>query len=318
MLTRRGFVGGVAATLAASRWKVWKTAIGLNGFGSSERVFGKRYELDDILKFAKDDGFDGVEWWPYHGPYPDPGDDPAIRALRGKAESFGLRIFSIQTSPRGANPVAADPGVRRKYSELLKGQIDLAKKLGCEAAGVWPPPVAAAKDATEDEIIERLAESLKPAARHATENGLTLAIEGEPPLVINSPARYRKLFEAVGMKEFKVIFDPSHFDLLTGGKLRPDILLKELGVGRVGYVQFTDGDGTLMKRPDGTVGTSKHLAAGEGKYDLGSLLEMLYSGGFRGWIQIDTWETADPFHASRRGRQTVESAERLLSKKSGA
>ena len=310
MHTRRSFLAGIAA--AAAPGAVWKTAIGLNGFGSSERVFGKRYELEAILKFAKDDGFDGVEWWPYHGPYPDPADDGAIRALRGKAESFGLRIFSIQASPRGANPVGADPGVRQKYTELLKGQIDLAKKLGCEAAGVWPPPLAAAKEAAEDEIVERLAGCLRPAVRHASDQGLMLAIEGEPPLVINSPARYKKLFAAVGMKEFKVIFDPSHFDLLAGGKLRPDILLEELGVSRVGYVQFTDGDGTLMKRPDGTAGTSRHLAAGEGKYDLAGLLGMLYRGGFRGWIQMDTWETEDPFHASRRGRQAVKAGERAL------
>jgi hypothetical protein len=139
----RSFPAGMAA--AAAPGAVWKTAIGLNGFGSSERVFGKRYELAAILKFARDDGFDGVEWRPFHGPYPDPADETAIRALRSQAKSFGLRIFSIQTSPRGANPVGADPGVRQKYTELLKGQIDLAKKLGCEAAGVWPPPPAAAR-----------------------------------------------------------------------------------------------------------------------------------------------------------------------------
>jgi len=303
MQTRRSFLAVSAAALAKPT--LWKTAIGLNGFGSSERAFGKKYELDEILKFARDEGFDGVEWWPFHGPYPDPGDAAAIRALRSKVEGFGLRIFSVQTAPRGANPVSADRAVREKYSELLKAQIDLAKKLGGEAAGMWPPPLAAAKDASEDEIVERLAESLRPAVRHATDQGMILAIEGEPPLVINSPARYKKLLAAPGMKELKVIFDPSHFDLLTGGKLRPDILLEDLGVSRIGYVQLTDGDGTLLKRPDGTVGTSKHLAAGDGKYDMGRLLGMLHKGGFRGWIQMDTWETEDPFRASRRGREAV-------------
>jgi len=178
--------------------------------------------------------------------------------------------------------------------------------------GTLYPPTGAAKDAAEDQIIDRLAECLRPAVRHAADQGLTLAIEGEPPLVINTPARYRKLVAAVGMKELKVIFDPSHFDLLTGGKLRPDLLLRELGVDRIGYVQFTDGDGTLMKRPDGSLGTSKHLPAGEGKYDLQRLLEILYRGGFRGWVQIDTWETEDPFHASRLGRQAVQAASRKL------
>lgn len=308
MQTRRCFLAQIAAAAAPAAAKIWKTAIGLNGFGSSERVFQKRYELDDILAFARKEGFDGVEWWPFHAPYPDPSDDAAIKALRAKAESFGLRIFSIQTSVRGANPVDADAAVRKRYTELMKGQIDLAKKLGGEAAGMWPPPHAAAKGAGEDEIIERLADSVRPAVRYATEQGLIFAIEGEPPLIINSPERYKKLFAAVGLNEFKVIFDPSHFDLLTGGKLRPDLLLNDLGVKRVGYVQLTDGDGTLMKRPDGSTGTSKHLAAGEGKYDIAGLLKLLYQGGFRGWIQMDTWETADPFHASSLGKRAVEKA----------
>ncbi|MBI3681007.1 MAG: sugar phosphate isomerase/epimerase [Acidobacteria bacterium] len=312
MLTRRLLLTELAAGLMPAASGFWKTAIGLNGFGSSERVFNQRYELDQILKFARDEGFDGIEWWPFHAPYPHPDDDTMIQALRSKVESYGIRIFSIQTSTRGANPVHADPAVRRQYAELLKGQIDLARKLGCEAAGVWPPPLPAAKGLGEDEIIERLAESLRPAARHATDHGLILAIEGEPPLVINSPVRYQKLFAAVGMKEFKVIFDPSHFDLLTGGKRRPDLLLEQLGVGRVGYVQFTDGDGTLRVRPDGSVGTSKHLAAGQGKYDIPRLLKMLHRGGFRGWIQMDTWETEDPFQASRAGKKAVDAAARRL------
>jgi sugar phosphate isomerase/epimerase len=303
MLTRRSFLAAAAA--AAAGKTMWKTAIGLNGFGSSERAFGKHYDLDEILRFAAAEGFDGVEWWPFHGPYPDPGDDAAIQTLRRKVEGFGLQIFSIQTAPRGASPVSPERAVREKYSELLKAQIDLAKKLGGVAAGVWPPPLQAAREASEDEIVERLAESLRPAVRHAVDRGMTLAIEGEPPLVINSPARYRKLLAAPGMKELTVIFDPSHFDLLTGGKLRPDLLLEDLGVSRIGYVQLTDGDGALRKRPDGSVGTSTHLAAGDGKYDIARLLEVLHRGGFRGWIQMDTWETEDPFRASRLGRQAV-------------
>jgi sugar phosphate isomerase/epimerase len=314
-LTRRLFLAGTAGSLTAATPAFWKTAIGLNGFGSSERVFHKHYELEGILKFARDEGFNGVELWPFHEPYPEPGDEGRIRALRRKVESYGVSIFSIQTRVRGANPLDAAAAVRRRYTELMKGQIDLARKLGCVAAGVWPPPVAAAKGLGEDEAVERLADALRPVVDYAGSEGLIFAIEGEPPLVINGPARYKKLFAAVGRKEFKVIFDPSHFDLLTGGKLHPELLLEELGVSRVGYVQLTDGDGTLMRRPDGSVGTSKHLAVGEGKYDVQKLLDILYQGGFRGWIQIDTWETEDPFHASLAGKKAVDLARRRLSRR---
>jgi sugar phosphate isomerase/epimerase len=314
MPTRRLFLSQVAAAWLPATEKFWKTAIGLNGFGSAERAYKRRYELDDILKYARDDGFDGIELWGnFHGPYPDPNDDTAVSALRRHIESFHLQIFSIQSAPRGGRALDVDPEQRRAYTRALSGQIDLAKKLGCVCAGMWPPALAAAKDLTEDQIIDRLAECIRPVVRHAVEQGITLSIEGEPPLVINTPARYQKLFAAVGMKEFKVIFDPSHFDLLTGGKCRPDILLRELGVERVGYVQLTDGDGTLRTLPNGRTGTSKHLAAGEGKYDIAGLLDILYGGGYRGWIQMDTWETEDPFKASTAGRKAVEAARRKYS-----
>lgn len=316
MQSRRLFLSQAAlAVLTRNRSSknCWKTAVGLNGFGSAERVYKRRYELDDILKFSSDEGFDGIELWgAFHGPYPDPGDDAAISSIREHIESYDIKIFSIQSAPRGGALLSDDPDQHKAYTRALNGQIDLAKKLGCVCAGMWPPRKAAQGILTEDQMIERMAGCIRPVVRHAMEQGITLSIEGEPPLIINTPIRYKKLFAAVGMKQFKVIFDPSHFDLLTGGKCRPDILLKELGVGRVGYVQLTDGDGTLRTLPDGTVGTSKHLASGLGKYDIQGLLDILYHGGFRGWIQMDTWETEDPFYASKMGKRAVDMALRRL------
>lgn len=314
MQTRRQFLAQIAAALAASGAdKRWKTAIGLNGFGSSEQYYNKRYEYDTILDFARSEKFDGVEMWGgWREGYPDPANATGIRAMRSKVESFGLRIFSIQAGPRGVNPVSGDAGERRKYTDELKSQIRLAKELGGVACGLWPPAKAAANGVGEDQMIERFAGCVKPAAQYAVDQGVTLAIEGEPPLIINSPERYEKLFAAVGMKEFKVIFDPAHFDLLTGGQAKPEILLKRLGVERVGYVQFTDGDGTLRPLPGGEPGTSKHLPCGEGKYDIHLLIELLHNGGFDGWVQIDSWQTEDPFYASLAGKRAVDSVYRLL------
>ena len=148
-------------------------------------------------------------------------------------------------------------------------------------------------------MIERFADVVRPVAQHAVDSGLVLAIEGEPPLLINSVARYHKLFDAVGMEEFKVIFDPSHFDVLGGAQGRPEDLLVDLGVDRVGYVQFCDGDSTLRPFPSGGAGTSRHLPCGEGVYDIAKLCSLLYEGGFRGWFQMDSWGTEDAYWTSK-------------------
>ena len=158
---------------------------------------------------------------------------------------------------------------------------------------------------SEDGLLERFAAVVRPVVRYAVENGIVLAIEGEPPLLINSVSRYHKLFDAVGMDEFKAIFDPSHFDVLNGAQGRPEDLLLDLGVSRIGYVQFCDGDSTLRPFPNGGAGTSRHLPCGEGVYDIPKLCSILYEGGFRGWFQMDSWGTQDAYHTSASCLQLV-------------
>lgn len=290
------------APTAASPWKL---AIGLNGFGSSETHHGKRYVYEEILQFARDEGFDGIELWrSWRDGYPDPQDNDAIQAARQKIESYDLQVFSIQAGVRGVNPLSDDPSERSEYTAQLKQQVDLAGKFGCDCMGLWSagrPPGGT----SEDQVIERLAAVIRPVCEYAVDHGIVLAIEGEPPLIVNSVERYHKLFDAVGMEEFKVIFDPSHFDVLGGAVGRPQDLLLDLGVDRVGYVQFCDGDSTLRPFPDGGVGTSRHLPCGEGVYDIPSLCAILHEGGFQGWFQMDSWGTEDAYWASKSCKDSV-------------
>ena len=256
----------------------WKFAIGLNGFGSSETHHDKQYVYEEILEFARDEGFEGIELWRnWREGYPDPDDSESIQRARQKIESYGLRVFSIQAGVRGVNPVSDD---------------------GCDAMGLWSAG-REPENLSEDGLIDRFADIVRPVARYAVENGIVLAIEGEPPLLINSVNRYRKLFAAVAMDEFKAIFDPSHFDVLNGAQGRPEDLLLELGVSRIGYVQFCDGDSTLRPFPSGGAGTSRHLPCGEGVYDIPKLCSILYEGGFRGWFQMDSWGTEDAYRTSK-------------------
>ena len=283
----------------------WQFAVGLNGFGSSETHHGKRYDYDEILQFARDEGFDGIELWGnWRGGYPDPDDDAAIVASRERIESYGLRVFSIQANVRGVNPVSDEASERTEYTGRLESQVDLAAKFGCDAMGLWSAARVPA-GLSEDGLIERFADVLRPVVGYAVERGILLAIEGEPPLLINSVERYHKLFAAVGMDEFKAIFDPSHFDVLNGARGRPEDLLLELGVDRIGYVQFCDGDSTLRPFPNGGTGTSRHLPCGEGVYDIPKLCSILHRGGFQGWFQMDSWGTEDAYWASKSCKDAV-------------
>ena len=282
----------------------WKLAVGLNGFGSSETHHGKKYDYNEILSFARDEGFAGIELWrSWRGGYPDPQDDEAIKATRDKIESYGLQAFSIQSGVRGLNPVSADAAERATYAEELKAYVDLAVKLGCADMGVWPSGKGAADGLEEDQMIERFANALGPVVSYAREQGIPVSIEGEPPLIINQPSHYHKLLAAV--PDLKIIFDPSHFDILGGAKGRPEDLLLELGVDKIGYIQFSDGDSTLRPFPAGGAGTSRHLPCGQGVYDIPKLCKILHYGGFAGWFQMDSWATEDAYDASKTCKDSV-------------
>jgi sugar phosphate isomerase/epimerase len=194
-----------------------------------------------------------------------------------------------------------DAAVRGRWLEEFRDRAQLVRTLGGECIGVWPG--GGLRGQTIDQAIARLGESFRQAAKVAGELGLTPAFEIEPPFVFNTEAHMRRIFEEANHPGLKVIYDPSHFDLMSGSTGRPHEMLRRIGVERVGYVHLTDTDGTLR---DGA--TSKHLPCGDGHVDIAASLATLWEGGFRGWLMIDAWEIPDPYDACRKGQHAIDRA----------
>ena len=117
---------------------IWKTAIGLNGFMSSARKYGKTYPIWEVLDYAARAGFDGVELvqgWPM-GNYPTSDESQRITALRRLYDNYGLQVFSLQAGGGGA--FSADAGARNQFLPRARDQIAFAKAVGCECIGLWP------------------------------------------------------------------------------------------------------------------------------------------------------------------------------------
>ncbi len=282
----------------------WKPAIGLNGFMSSARAYGKHYPIWEVLDFAARERFKGVELvggWPDRRGYPGAEEKERVAALKGLYDRYDLRIFAIQSNPRG-NPLGPTEEIRKEYLRSLRRQAEVAAAVGTEIIGVWPPPPH--PRLTTEQALEKLIESYRHAADIAAENGLTVTVECEPPFVVNTPDLFLRLLDGVGKESFKAIFDPSHFDLFTGGKGHPETLLKRIGVERIGHVHLTDTDGTIRKMGRG--GTSKHLPCGEGHVDIRKQLKILWDGGYRGWVMIDAWQIPDVYDACRKGKKAIQ------------
>jgi len=276
----------------------WKTAIGLNGFMSSAQKYDKNFPIWEILDYANRTGFEGVELvrgWP-QGNYPAPDQSQQIAALKRLYDAYGLKIFSLQTGAGGA--FSANAQTRRRWLKQMHDQLKFAKAVGCDCIGMWPG--GRLRGQTIGEAIRHFAASLHEVADIGSDLGLVTAFEIEPPFVFNTEEHLRQILEEANDQRVKTIYDSSHFDLFNGSTGKPHELLKRIGLENIGYVHFTDTDGTIR---DG--GTSKHLAAGEGHIDVAASFKTLKDGGFSGWIMIDCWQISEPYDASTKGLKAI-------------
>lgn len=278
----------------------WKSAVGLNGFQSGTSKYHKTYPIWEVLDFAESTGFDGIELvanWPQGG-YPDSDETDRIQALRGLYDRYHLQIFSIQLGADGA--FQPDPTTRRDWIQSTRNRLTLARQLGCACVGFWP--YGSLGNQSVDQALRLLADSFRTIADLAAHYGIVTAFEIEPPFAFHTEDHLREILARTNHPNLKVIYDPSHFDLMNGSTGKPHEMLERVGVSHIGYVHLTDTDGTLR---DG--GTSKHLPCGDGHVDIPASLASLHQGGFRGWIMIDSWEVPNPYRACRQGLNAIQS-----------
>ncbi|MCI0540938.1 MAG: sugar phosphate isomerase/epimerase [Verrucomicrobiales bacterium] len=281
----------------------WKIALGLNGFQSGSRKYKKNYPIWEILDFAARSAFEGVELvgdWPSGG-YPASAETERIRALRRLYDAYGLRVFSIQLGAGGA--FDPEENARKTWLAELRERVALAKQLGCDCVGLWPG--GELRGQTIDQAIERLAGTFRETGQIAGDAGLLACFEIEPPFVFNTEDHFLRILHGANHPALKGIYDPSHFDVMTGSSGHPEEMLRRVGVQNIGYVHFCDTDGTLR---DG--GTSKHLGCGDGHVDCAKSLKLLKEGGFHGWIMVDEWEVPDPYDACIKCKRAIDEARR--------
>lgn len=296
-------LAATASNAAAERKSVFKSAVGLNGFQSGTRKYGKNYPIWEVLDFSQRHGFDGVELvgdWP-SGPYPSASETERVKSLRGLYDRYGLKIFSIQLGADGAFDPSAS--ARKAWLDQFRDRAQLARQLGCECVGMWPG--GGLRGQTIDQAIEVLSKTFREAGKIAAEHGLTACFEIEPVFVFNKEDHYMRILRGADHPGLKGIYDPSHFDQMNGATGKPEEMLERVGVKNIGYVHFCDTDSTLR---DGA--TSKHLGCGDGRMDCAKSLQILKDGGFRGWIMVDEWEVPDPYDACVKCKKAIDAVGR--------
>jgi sugar phosphate isomerase/epimerase len=175
----------------------------------------------------------------------------------------------VKHDPTLVSATAADRQVR---IDFLRRAIDAAAFLESDCVSLWSGVL---RDPVSDEqALERLAESLRPVLRHATNSNVVLGFEPEPGMFIDTLKAYRRLLEWIDSPHFKLTLDVGH--LWCQGELPIADYIARWGE-RIVNVHIED-----MR-----AGTHEHLMFGEGEMQFPPILAALAKAGYRGGLHVE-------------------------------
>lgn len=233
----------------------------------------QNHRLDDALTLLADSGYDGVALTLdvfHHDPFaPDlPG---RTAALARRLEQLGLGVV-VETGarflldPRAKHQptlVSPEPEGRARRLAFLRTAVEVAAGLGAEAVSFWAGAVG--PGVHRDRAWRWLVAGVAALAEVAEQAGVTLALEPEPGMLVETVDGYQGLVDAV--PSLRLALDVGHC-LVTGDR-DPAAAVRE-SADSLGTVAIED------MRP----GVHEHLPFGQGALDLPSVLAALGTAGF--------------------------------------
>jgi sugar phosphate isomerase/epimerase len=277
----------------------YKTALGLNGFGWAHVIYNTPYDFEKILKHAEKLHFTGVELFGMPEDYP--ADKSMQAAMRKRVQDHGLVVSSIQSLPGGlgnGHPASAYSVCRKDYISYIKKTLDFAVTLGCEAMGVWAGEMFG--NGPNEQSITYMVEVYTQCAALGRDAGIPLVLEAEPVQQVNTPEVWLRILKGANSPYLRALCDFAHINVFS--KQKPLDLLKALRP-YVGYTHLAGNDGTCTKIESRS---STHLALTEGSMDWKAMLNQVLAGGYKGWLDIDVWENADPFGATEASKHALD------------
>ena len=248
------------------------------------------WPFSKVLKYVADTGFDGVELNGFR-PHPNPEDYNTVdkcAELKKEIDALGLGISGYAPDFMQVPPALADT---EAFLETTRKVLFFCEQLGIEAFRVdsVSPPDELAADEYEKRFAQ-LAKTWNAAAEEAAKSGIKVVWEFEPGFWLNKPSEVKRVVEAVGSDNFKLLFDTSHAymgavvgarqtgekETLAGGVAEYAEMLGDA----IGHLHLIDSDGTLHGDE-----TSTHTPFGQGYIDFIEALSPIKSivGGFKWW-----------------------------------
>ncbi len=253
----------------------------------------RKYSFEDVVGLLKKIGYDGVELmcdrphaWP---PDLDAAKIKSIqKALRdSKMPISNLNAFMMCVVGNFHHPSWIEPDLayRKQRIDHTIACIELAAKLGAKTLSTEPGgPIP--KGWTRKKAYEEFRKELVEPAKKAEKLGVTLLIEPEPELLIETSKEFLEFIPSVGSKAVGLNFDMGHFHCV--GEEIPDLI--RLFNRQIAHVHLED----IKNRKH------HHLTPGEGEIDFEKVFSAFREVKYKGWVTVELYPYQDnPEEAAR-------------------
>lgn len=249
------------------------------------------HRLEDGLRLLADLGYDGVALTPDVGQLDlATTDEREWEAARGLLEKLKLRVV-LETGARYAldprrkhwpNLVTADDAAAERRIGWYRRAIRMARVLRAELVSLWsgtpddPPAVdprmmpSPAIEAIWRRLIDRLQRVLDDAAAAS----VTICLEPEPGMFVDSLAAYRELRRRLARDELATTLDVGH------------LLVTEAGAPHEHLAEFA-GSLRNVQLDDARRGVHEHLPLGAGEIEFAPVFSELRRMNYRGPVALE-------------------------------
>lgn len=261
--------------------------------GFSANAF-KRFDLITTIRKLREIGYDGIEiLCDIPQAYP-PDLSPARRQeIKAETEKLGMTICNLNAFMLYAlgdcwrpSYIEKDESERRKRINHTLSCIDLAAEWGVPHLSIQPGgPLDGAK---EDWALDVFEEAILELGEHAARRNVTVMIEPEPELLIETSGQFLKFMERISSPHIALNFDIGH--LYCAGE-DPVQLVRQLAPFTRHYHLEDISDSRIHH----------HLVPGEGAIDIRAVLTEIAKTDYDGFITIELYPyEEDPVPAAKK------------------
>lgn len=161
---------------------------------------------------------------------------------------------------------------RSRRVDFLRHAIDIAFSLESRCVSLWSGRLPDSMNSHD--AMQHLAEGLRQVLEHAALEGMTIAFEPEPGMLIDTMARYEELLKLVDSPQLKLTLDVGHLHCL-GETPIADVIRNSLD--RLVNIHIED-----MR-----AGAHEHLMFGEGEIDFPPIIAALAEVGYDGPLNVE-------------------------------